>query len=65
MLYVENEDQDHGVQYSQWLNLVANFNPNKSHTCAFSLTLTVFDIFTFENFDLENVGQIHHVQHLY
>ena len=30
----------------------------------FSLTLTVFEIFTFQNFDLENLGHGHDVQQL-
>ena len=47
--YFENLGQCRGVPHLQLSHSIANINLNKSHTRAFSLALTLFEIFIFQN----------------
>ena len=51
------------VSYSQWCHSIANIEIYKSHLLQFALALAVFEIVTFEIFDLKTVGPGHGVQH--
>ena len=63
MFDLENEDQGHGVQHSQWCHSMTNITLCKSHMTDFVISLTVSEILTFQISHLENVGQGHGVQH--
>ena len=48
--FLENLGQGHGMQHLQWFHSMANINLYRSHTREFfSLVLTVFQMFTFQN----------------
>ena len=56
MFELENEDQGHAVQHSQWCHLMANINLCKSHDI-FAISLAVSEILMFQMCDLGNFDQ--------
>ena len=63
MLHLDNEGQGHGVQHSKWSNSVAKINLYESHTWELFARFHVFEIFRFQNCDLESVDQGQDGQH--
>ena len=45
----------------QWYHSLANIKCIKVILCIFALALTISDVLTFTNFDLQKVGQDHGV----
>ena len=60
IFYLENLDQGHRVQLSQWRRSMANIKFIKAVTHIFVLALTISDILTFVIFNFET-GQGHRV----
>ena len=65
---LENLGPDYGVQHSQWTHSTANINIYKSHTWALFVSTHWQSLFSrysyFKMCDLDNIGQVHDVQHL-
>ena len=58
MFDLENEVQGHRVQHSPRCHSKANISPTKVTPENISLALTVFEIFTFPNPDVENIVNV-------